>query len=258
MSRSVVLQAQEVDKTFIDRRKRTATEALKHVSFEVYEEEFFCLLGPSGCGKSTLLNIVAGFESLTGGKMLLNGATIKEPGPDRGIVFQQAALYPWMTVLENVNFGQFLRLRKKRESDLVLAKQFIDRVGLNGFESHKPYELSGGMQQRVAIARALINHPQMLLMDEPFGALDAQTRKEMQNFLLQLWQQIKSTVLFITHDIDEAILLGDRLAVMSARPGRIAEFISVDIPRPRTYESTTTNEFIEIKRRILDLLNLDH
>lgn len=161
-----------------------------------------------------------------------------------------------MTVLDNVQFGLFLKSKKRRNPEHInLAKEFVRRVGLEGFENHRPYELSGGMQQRVAIARALINHPEVLLMDEPFGALDAQTRAEMQAFLLNLWQQLQSTVVFITHDVDESILLGDRIAIMSARPGRIVEIIPVDIPRPRTYEATTTPEFGMIKRKILEHLN---
>jgi NitT/TauT family transport system ATP-binding protein len=249
-----LIQVQHVGKEFLD-SSAGRTVALSNVSFDIHEHEFFCLLGPSGCGKSTVLNLLAGFEKPTSGRVLLNGNPITAPGPDRAVVFQQPTLYPWASVLRNVNFGPFLRAGRERQEDLVRAREFLVQIGLAGFEGHRPYELSGGMQQRVAIARALINHPKVLLMDEPFGALDAQTRAEMQDFLLHLWQQLRWTVLFITHDVDEAILLGDRLGVMSARPGRITDLITVDIPRPREYVTTTTEQFGAIKRQILGLLH---
>lgn len=250
-----VIQIKNLSKSFYNPRSRSETPALDNVNFEILQGEFFCLLGPSGCGKSTILNIVAGFEQPSHGEAIFRNQPISGPGPERGVVFQQPSLYPWMTVLDNVKFGLHMKSRRDRKEDRDLSRQYIKQVGLEGFESHRPYELSGGMQQRAAIARALIARPEVLLMDEPFGALDARTRAEMQDFLLSLWQDIRPTVLFITHDVDEAVLLGDRLAVMSGRPGRIIETVSVDIPRPRTYEKTVSDEFITIKRKILKLLH---
>ena len=250
-----IIQFRNVYKIFINPGNGQQTVAVQGVDFDIRQGEFFCLLGPSGCGKSTVLNMLAGFEKPTSGEVLMNDKPIAGPGVDRGIVFQQPALYPWMNVIDNINFGPFLSAKKKRKQDLQKAEAYIHQVGLGGFAMHKPYELSGGMQQRVSIARALINEPKVLLMDEPFGALDAQTKTEMQEFLLELWQKIRSTVLFITHDIDEAILLGDRLGVMSSRPGRLSELIPVEIPRPRQYESTLSPEFTSIKKKVLSLLH---
>jgi NitT/TauT family transport system ATP-binding protein len=182
----------------------------------------------------------------------LNGKPILEPGRERAVVFQKPTLYPWLTVRKNVALG--LTLRKRRAVDWSLVDDFVRKVGLEKFAKHHPHELSGGMQQRVAIARALITHPDILLMDEPFGALDAQTRTEMQAFLLDLWQSLQSTVLFVTHDVEEAILLSDRVVVMSPHPGRIVEDIPVMIPRPRVWDVMLSNEFLEYKRRVLSLI----
>jgi NitT/TauT family transport system ATP-binding protein len=250
-----IIQFRNVNKVFTNPSNGQSTVAVQGVNFDIKQGEFFCLLGPSGCGKSTILNMLSGFEKPTTGEVLMDNQLITGPGVDRGIVFQQPTLYPWMNVIDNINFGPFLSSKKKSKEDMAKAEAYVRQVGLQGFSQHKPYELSGGMQQRVGIARALINEPKILLMDEPFGALDAQTRTEMQSFLLELWQKIRSTVLFITHDIDEAILLGDRLGIMSSRPGRISEIINVDIPRPRHYESTLSEEFVSIKRKVLALLN---
>jgi NitT/TauT family transport system ATP-binding protein len=250
-----IIQFRNVNKIYSNPSNGQQTIAVQDVNFEIQQGEFFCLLGPSGCGKSTVLNMLAGFEKPTIGEVLMDNKPITGPGVDRGIVFQQPTLYPWMNVIDNINFGPFLAAKKKSKADLQNAEKYIRQVGLEGFALYKPYELSGGMQQRVSIARALINEPRILLMDEPFGALDAQTKTEMQGFLLELWQKIRSTVLFITHDIDEAILLGDRLGVMSSRPGRLSEIISVEIPRPRQYESTLSGEFTSIKKKVLSLLH---
>ncbi|MDE2239900.1 MAG: ABC transporter ATP-binding protein, partial [Rhodospirillales bacterium] len=203
--------------------------ALDEISLTVEDGSFVTILGASGCGKSTLLNMVAGLEAPSSGQITLDGTPITKPGPDRVVVFQRAGLYPWLSLRDNIAFG--LKMRGKvewREVDRV-----IELIGLRGFETHRPYELSGGMQQRVSIARALVMHPRVLLMDEPFGALDAQTRENMQEFLTELWERIRATVIFVTHDIDEAIILGSRLVVMSARPGRISLDENVPLGRPR-------------------------
>jgi NitT/TauT family transport system ATP-binding protein len=222
-----------------------ATPALDNVSLTVEDGTFVTILGASGCGKSTLLALVAGLEAPSRGSITLDGKPIERPGPDRVVVFQKPGLYPWLSLRNNIAFG--LRMRGG-----AIAWEEVDRlielIGLKGFESHRPYELSGGMQQRVAIARALIMRPRVLLMDEPFGALDAQTRENMQQFLLSLWERIRATVVFVTHDIEEAIMLGDRLVVMSARPGRIALDERVELPRPRDWDMTADPGFLDLKR----------
>lgn len=224
--------------------------ALQDVDLEIPAGEFVALLGPSGCGKSTLLNIIAGFEQSTAGQLLVNGKTVEKPGPERGVVFQEAALFPWLTVWENVVFGPKTVGKQKSEYESH-AKEMLEITGLSSFMQHLPVQLSGGMRQRVGIARVLTLGSQVLLMDEPFGALDAQTRLTMQELLLSVWHKFRTTVLFVTHDIDEAILLADTIYVMSARPGRIHKRIDVPIARPRTVEDTTTKEFNDMKREIL-------
>ena len=228
------------------------TEVLKEISFDIHEGEILCLLGPSGCGKTTVLNVIAGFQKPTSGEVLVSGRKVSKPGPDRGVVFQEHGLFPWRTALQNILFGPAM-LGKTRESS-PLADQYIDLIGLRGFEHHYPHELSGGMQQRVAIARVLVNQPDILLMDEPFGKLDAQTRAVMQVLLLQVWEKLRPTILFITHDLDEAIFLGDRILVMSRGPGRIVKELRVNLPRPRDFDVVTTLEYMEAKRTILNLL----
>ena len=241
----------DVNKSFAPGRRRGATLALENISLEIADGEFLTIVGPSGCGKSTVLTLVAGFESPTSGEILLNGEPVAAPGSDRVVVFQEPGLYPWLEARENIGLG--LKLRDGR-IDWDLVHDYVAKVGLDGFERHYPNELSGGMQQRVALARALIVAPEVLLMDEPFGALDAQTRLAMQELLLELWGTMKATVIFVTHDVDEAILLGDRVAMMTPRPGRIAELISVPFGRPRTLGTTLKPEFIELKRRVLSRL----
>lgn len=215
--------------------------------------EFIALLGPSGCGKSTLLNAVAGFVFPARGEIRVDGAPVTGPGADRGVVFQQPALFPWKTVLENVEFG--LKMRGVRaEERVALAQQFVALVGLRGFERSYPAQLSGGMQQRVAIARVLVNNPRVVLMDEPFAALDAQARVTMQELLLQIWANMQITVLFVTHDVDEALFLADRVLVMTSRPGRVRAELPVPLPRPRTIEMTTEPTFVALKREALALV----
>jgi NitT/TauT family transport system ATP-binding protein len=227
--------------------------ALQDISLRVAEREFVAILGPSGCGKSTLLNMVAGFDRPTRGAVRVDGEEIAEPSPRRGVVFQEPALFPWFSVMENVLFGPKTQRRPAAEYRRDAA-QILEQVGLRGFETSYPAELSGGMRQRVGIARVLIMQPQVLLMDEPFGSLDAQTRMLMQELLLKVWERHQQTVLFITHDIEEALLLADRVCVMTARPGRIKKNIDVRIPRPRAIDVTTSPEFNALRREVLALI----
>ncbi len=227
--------------------------ALEGIDLDVSEGELAVIVGPSGCGKSTLLNIVAGLEHGTGGEARIDGHPITGPGADRGMVFQSYTLFPWLSVRENVEFG--LRIKGVPKAERAEnARRYLGLVGLADFENALPKELSGGMKQRVAIARVLANQPRMLLMDEPFGALDAQTRLVLQELLLGIRAQERSTVLFITHDIDEAILLADNVYVMSRRPGRLKARIPVDIPRPRDHRVTVSADFAAVKARIMELL----
>jgi len=228
--------------------------ALERISLDVAHQEFAVIVGPSGCGKTSLLRLVAGLIEPSEGIITLDGTPVIGPGRDRGMVFQSYTLFPWLSVRENVAFGLKIGGMAPAERARV-AQHFINEVGLAGFEDAYPKQLSGGMMQRVALARALANDPAILLMDEPFGALDSQTRSLMQELLLALWQRTHKTVLFITHDIDEAILLGDRVHVMTARPGRIKERVAIDIPRPRSVDTLTSPEFMAIKRRIMMLIH---
>ena len=220
------------------------TQALTRTDLTVDDNDFITILGPSGCGKSTLLRIVAGLEKPTTGRVLLDGLPVSGPGPDRGMVFQSYTLFPWLTVEENILFGS--------RSTPELASELIARVGLRGFERHYPKMLSGGMQQRTALARALANDPKILLLDEPFGALDNQTRALMQELLLGIWEADRKTVLFVTHDIDEAIFMANRVAVLSARPGRIKADVRIDLPHPRHYTMKTTPEFSRYKAQLTE------
>jgi len=237
-------------------RRFDKTLALQATDLDVAENDFITILGPSGCGKSTLLRIVAGLDRQTAGEVMLEGRRIDGPGADRGMVFQSYTLFPWLTVRDNVCFG--LRERgMARAEQLDTANTFLAKVGLRGFENHYPKQLSGGMQQRVAIARALANGPRMLLMDEPFGALDHQTRELMQELLLGIWEAEKKTVLFVTHDIDEAVFMGSRVVVMSARPGRIKLDRRVDLPHPRHYSVKTTPAFTELKAELTEQVRVE-
>lgn len=231
----------------------TAVEAVTNVSMTVKPGEFVSLIGPSGCGKSTLLNIAAGFVQPTSGVVLIDGKKVDKPSADRGVVFQQYSLFPWLKVRENVEFG--LRMRKVPSgSRETAARTLLGLAGLLAFENHYPDQLSGGMKQRVGIVRALATSPQVLLMDEPFGALDSQTRVVMQEILTNMWQQFRISVLFITHDIEESIFLSDKIYVMTARPGRIKAEIPVPLPRPRTAEMTTSTEFISMVQHLKALI----
>lgn len=241
---------QAVSRVF-ETAKGQRTQALQPVDFEVRDNDFVTILGPSGCGKSTLLRIVAGLDHATSGRVLLDGVPVEGPGADRGMVFQSYTLFPWLTIEQNIRFG--LRERGMPEAQQKeRAAYFIAKVGLRGFEQHFPNQLSGGMQQRTAIARALANDPKILLMDEPFGALDNQTRVLMQELLLGIWEAERKTVLFVTHDIDEAIFMANRVAVFSARPGRIKTELAVDLPHPRHYTIKTSPEFMDLKARLTE------
>ena len=241
---------QAVSRVF-ETAKGQRTQALQPVDFEVRDNDFVTILGPSGCGKSTLLRIVAGLDHATSGRVLLDGMPVEGPGAERGMVFQSYTLFPWLTIEQNIRFG--LRERGMPEAlQKERAAYFIAKVGLRGFEQHFPKQLSGGMQQRTAIARALANDPKILLMDEPFGALDNQTRVLMQELLLGIWEAERKTVLFVTHDIDEAIFMANRVAVFSARPGRIKTELAVDLPHPRHYTIKTSPEFMDLKARLTE------
>ncbi len=245
------LEIRNINKTF--GRDDKAVTALQDVNMEVDKGRFAVVVGPSGCGKSTLLNIVAGLESASEGQALMNGEPITSPGAERGMVFQSYTLFPWLTVRKNVEFG--LRIKGVSPAQRAeTARRYLKLVGLEEFENALPKELSGGMKQRVAIARVLANKPEIMLMDEPFGALDAQTRLLLQDLLLEVWRQEKATVMFITHDIDEAILLADDIFIMSRRPGCIVHRIEVPIARPRDHKITVSPEFSAIKKQIMELL----
>ncbi|HWR41632.1 ABC transporter ATP-binding protein [Sporomusa sp.] len=240
-----------VSKTFTGKERQVT--ALAEASFTVKPSEFVTILGPSGCGKSTILKIVAGLESPTSGRVLLDGREITEPGRDRGMVFQTYTLFPWLSVRENIEFGLDVAGKTKQERKEV-SEHYIEKIGLKGFESFFPRDLSGGMKQRVAIARALANDPEVLLMDEPFGALDAQTRTVMQELLLDVWDESHKTILFVTHDVDEAVFIGDTIYVMTARPGQIKARIEVTLPNQRTFDLKLSEEFMQIKRQVMGLI----
>lgn len=245
-----LITVDKVSRIYEDRQRKTQVAALDNVSLTVGRNEFLCLLGPSGCGKSTLLNLIAGFDMPSQGTVNVGGQVVEGPGADRGVVFQQPNLMPWLPVWENVAFHLKMQnmgkaLRRER------VQRFIEMVGLKGFENHFPSELSGGMNQRVGIARALLMNPEVILMDEPFGALDEQTKMDMHAELVRIWRESKSTIVFVTHGIDESLALGTHVAVMSARPGRIRELIPIEMDRPRDPTSAIFNDY---KRHILSLL----
>lgn len=243
------IDIENVSVEFVSGRLRHS--AVAPTTLSISPGEFVCLLGPSGCGKSTLLNVVAGHVTAKTGRVVIDGEVITGPGPDRGVVFQHYSLFPWRTVRENVSFGPLMAGTASKAANRI-ASQFLDVVGLSKFADRYPAELSGGMQQRVGIARALANAPRVLLMDEPFGALDSQTRLMMQESLLKIWSEFRTTVLFVTHDIDEAVFLADRVLVMSAAPGSVIDDIAIDLPRPRSQDVMLDSRFIALKRRCFD------
>jgi NitT/TauT family transport system ATP-binding protein len=227
--------------------------AVDRAQLEIPAGQFVCLLGPSGCGKSTLLNSIAGYVEPATGRIIVDGVRVERPGPDRGMVFQQYSLFPWKTVRQNIEFGPRMARKNAAEIDEIVMRQ-LEMVGLTAHAAKFPSMLSGGMQQRVGIARALANSPSVLLMDEPFGALDAQTRTLMQENLLGIWNEVRSTVVFVTHDIDEAVFLADRVIVMSTAPGRLIADIEIDLPRPRTLDTFTSSAFMLFKKQCLELI----
>ena len=251
MDGNIKLQVRDLSKIYEDNGR--AVVALEGVNLEVKESEFVMIVGPSGCGKTSLINIIGGLDEASSGDVLLDGKAVSGPGADRGMVFQGYSLFPWLTVQKNVEFG--LKMKKVSAAERAEhARKYISLVGLEGFEDALPRQLSGGMKQRVAIARTLANEPEVLLMDEPFGALDAQTRVVMQELLADISRRTGTTILFITHDIDEAVLLGDRIYVMSRRPGTVRDAITVDIPGERNHNSLVLPEFLETKKKIMDML----
>ena len=250
--RPVLLEVETLDKIFEDREEEIV--ALDDISFSVHRREFICVIGPSGCGKSTLIRIIAGLETQTSGNILLDSQPIEKPGSDRGMVFQNYTLFPWLTIKKNVMFGLMISKTNRRKA-ATEAMDWLELVGLSEFADLYPHQLSGGMKQRVAIARALANQPRILLMDEPFGALDAQTRAQMQSYLLQIWRSIDITIVFITHDLEEAIYVADRILVLGANPGYLQEIVEVPVPRPRTPDQFLSPEFLSTKKHLEDLIN---
>jgi NitT/TauT family transport system ATP-binding protein len=250
--RPVVLEVEHLGRDFAS--EQGVVTALRDVCFKVHRREFVCVIGPSGCGKSTLIRMVAGLDYPTTGRMLLDGREVHGPGPDRGMVFQGYTLFPWLSVTRNVAFGLEMQGMDHGLAERE-ARQWIDLVGLTRFASAYPAQLSGGMKQRTAIARALAANPRILLMDEPFGALDAQTRAQMQTHLLEIWRNVDVTILFITHDLDEAVLLADRILVLKANPGEVQEVIEVCVPRPRSLAQLTSTEFLATRRRLDELIH---
>lgn len=250
--RPVILKVENITKTFSS--SKSSRTVLNDVSFQTYRREFTSIIGPSGCGKSTMVRLLAGLELPDSGKIIVKDKLVEGPGIERGMVFQGYTLFPWLTVLENVMYG----LQRKGENAFearIMAKQWTELIGLEKFENSYPSELSGGMKQRVAIARSLATHPEMLLMDEPFGALDAQTRAKMQSYLLQIWRTVNISIMFITHDLDEAIYLSDRIIVLKSNPGEIAEIIEVPVSRPRTPSQFLSPEFLATKKRLEELIH---
>ncbi|HVU50937.1 MAG TPA: ABC transporter ATP-binding protein [Polyangia bacterium] len=252
--RPVILDVQALEKRFTTADGETVV-ALDRVTFQAHRRELLCVIGPSGCGKSTLARLIAGLEPCSGGRVLLDGRPVDGPGSDRGMVFQGYTLFPWLTVLKNVMFGLEVSQGMSRSSAEQEARQWLDLVGLSKFAASYPHELSGGMKQRVAIARALANRPRILLMDEPFGALDAQTRAQMQSYLLQIWREVDITIVFITHDLDEAVYLADRILVLDAHPGRVRELMEVAVPRPRHPAQFLSPTFVAARRHLETLIH---
>ncbi|AAM01818.1 ABC transporter ATP-binding protein [Methanopyrus kandleri] len=242
---AVILKVEDLHKSYDD------LKVLDGITFEVSEGEFFAIVGPSGCGKTTLLKIIAGLEDYDAGRVLVDGEEVREPGPDRALVFQEYAIFPWKTVLENVMFAPLMQGKDPEEAERIARECLKVVPGLEGFEDAYPKQLSGGMKQRVAIARALAAEPRILLMDEPFAAVDAQTRNKMQEELLKIWERTGQTILLVTHNVEEAVFLADRVMVLSPRPAEIVDIVEIDLPRPR---DRTDPEFVELRARILDMI----
>jgi NitT/TauT family transport system ATP-binding protein len=251
-ARPVVLEAEHLSCEFDSERGRVT--ALRDINVRIHRRELVCVIGPSGCGKSTFARVIAGLQPVSAGRILVDGKPVTAPGPDRGMVFQGYTLFPWLTLAQNVRFGLDMQGRSDGPADRE-ARQWLDLVGLGKFHDAYPHQLSGGMKQRVAIARALAAGPKILLMDEPFGALDPSTRAQMQAHLLEIWRNVDITIVFITHDMDEAILLADRILVLKANPGEVQEFIEVPVPRPRRLDQFTTPEFQAMRAHLDSLIH---
>lgn len=250
--RNVVLKVDNLTQSFDQGGSRKVI--LKEVSLQIHEREFVCVIGPSGCGKSTLGRIIAGLDAYPSGEVIVDNERVKGPSASRGMVFQGYTLFPWKTVKQNVMFGPLMEGHSQSSAERK-AREWLDIVGLSKYENHYPHQLSGGMKQRVAIARALINEPKVLIMDEPFGALDPYTRQKMQKHLLDLWRNIDITIVFITHDMDEAVLLSDRIVVLKANPGEVQDIIEVPLARPRHPDIVTDSQFLQLKARINSIVH---
>ena len=250
--RPILLKVDSLKKKFQDREGEIV--ALGNISFSVHQREFICVIGPSGCGKSTLIRIIAGLEKQTSGSILLDSKPIDSPSSDRGMVFQNYTLFPWLTIKKNIMFGLIMSKTDRQEAK-TKAMDWLELVGLSEFSDLYPHQLSGGMKQRVAIARALATRPRILLMDEPFGALDAQTRAQMQSYLLQIWGSIDITIIFITHDLEEAIYLADRIFVLGSSSNQLQEIVEIPVSRPRKPDQFLSSEFLSTKKHLEDLIN---
>jgi NitT/TauT family transport system ATP-binding protein len=247
----VSIEIKNINKSFDGRGKNLSV--LEDINLTIDDGEFVCLLGPSGCGKTTLLRLIAGLDNPTSGEVVANGEVVEKPSGDRAVIFQQYSLFPWLTVLQNVTFGLEMSGGSKEEN-IQAAERYLQSVGLLEFKDSYPHELSGGMKQRVAIIRSLLNHSPILLMDEPFSALDMQNRHKLQEQLIGVWKRFENTIVFVTHDVDEAVYLADKIVLLDKNPGKIAEVINVDLERPRKRES---QEFLEIQESIVDKLDME-
>ena len=249
----MAIQVKNINKAF-DSKKTQKLSVLENINLNIEDGEFVCLLGPSGCGKTTLLRLIAGLDTPTSGEIVANGEVVEKPSGDRAVIFQQYSLFPWMTVLQNVTFGLEMTKAGSKEENIAAAERYLENVGLIDFKDSYPHELSGGMKQRVAIIRSLLNHSPILLMDEPFSALDMQNRHSLQEQLIGVWKRFENTIVFVTHDVDEAVYLADKIVILDKNPGKIADIIEVDLQRPRKRES---QEFIAIQESIVSQLNME-
>lgn len=248
----MAIEIKNINKSFEGKNKNLSV--LKDINLTINDGELICLLGPSGCGKTTLLRLIAGLEHPTSGEIIANGEVVKKPSGDRAVIFQQYSLFPWLTVLQNVTFGLEMTKKGTKEENVAAAERYLESVGLIDFKDSYPHELSGGMKQRVAIIRSLLNHSPILLMDEPFSAVDMQTRHKLQEQLIGVWKRFENTIVFVTHDVDEAVYLADKIVILDKNPGRIARIIEVDIERPRKRDS---QEFIKVQESIVKDLDME-
>ena len=248
----MTIEIKNINKSFEGKKKNLSV--LDNINLTINDGELICLLGPSGCGKTTLLRLIAGLEHPTSGEIVANGEVVKGPSGDRAVIFQQYSLFPWLTVLQNVTFGLEMTKKGTKEENVAAAERYLTSVGLIDFKDSYPHELSGGMKQRVAIIRSLLNHSPILLMDEPFSAVDMQTRHKLQEQLIGVWKRFENTIVFVTHDVDEAVYLADKIVILDKNPGRIARIVEVDIERPRKRDS---KEFIEIQESIVKDLDME-